>query len=203
MRAVLRVAGAVLAASLVAAPAASAGDSTTFYRVVSATGSFDAQEHYDGTPPDCVGALEWEEHADFKFRRVRTGDGGALFGGVGALVVPLGGGYDGVFRDLDGCSPKSSCEHHFGWAARGGNITISVNRGQADATLTPGVVYTDSCPLLGKNGYYLGRDKISRRERRARRITLKFRQDEPITRNGAVTGSFVTTAKVVLKRGTR
>lgn len=203
MRAVLGVAGAVLAAGLMAAPAANAGSSTDFYRVVSAKGVFDAQEHYNGTPPDCVGALEWEEHADFKFRRVRTGDGGALFGGVGSLVVPVGGGYDGVFRDLDGCGPKSSCEHHFGWAARGGTITISVNRSQVDATLTSGRPLTDNCPLVGKNGYYLGRDRLSRRERRAKRITLKFRQDEPITRNDAVTGSFVTTAKVVLRRGTR
>jgi len=203
MKTFLALLAAATASCLVTVPAAYGQATPDFYKITGASGTYDVQARYvSPTTPDCPGSYEDEEHADFRLRRGR-GAGGALMRGIGTLVMGAGGGYDGVHRDLNCGGVLSSCEHHFGWAPDGGAlITLTFTSGgrRVVATLSKTRVLTDDCPLGGKNGFFLGRDTVSRSERRRGRFTLRFRQSKVLRRDEAAIGSLVSRLTVTVRR---
>jgi hypothetical protein len=190
--------------SLLAVPAAHGQAIPRFYSVSGASGTYDVQTRYvSPTQPDCPGSYEDEEHADFRQRTSPARSGGALMRGVGTLVLGAGGGYDGVHRDLNCSGVLSSCEHHFGWQPDGGaliTLTFTAGGARVAATLSKTRVLTDNCPLGAKNGFFLGRDRVSRAERRRGRFTLRFRQSQVIRRDGVAIGSRVSRLTVTVRR---
>jgi hypothetical protein len=191
----------IAVAGLAAAPAAQA-QNVSQYAVTSAKGVYDVSVSYPSENPNCAGVYEREEHADFKLRRSPNGQGGTLVNGVGSLVLGAGGGFDGVYRSPGCDGGPTNCEHHFGWHEDGGGlITLTfVRKNRVEATLSKINPLTDTCPLLTKNGTYLGKDSVSSRERRAKKLTLKFKQTVPEIRNGQQVGALTSTFTVKLKR---
>ena len=195
------VAFAIAAGGLAAVPSAQAQD-VRQYSVTSAKGVYDVSVSYPSENPNCAGVYEREEHADFKLRRSRNGQGGTLVNGIGSLVLGAGGGFDGVYRAPACDSGPTNCEHHFGWHEDGGGlITLTfVRKNRVEATLSKINPLTDTCPLSTKNGTHLGKDSVSSRERRAKKMTLRFKQTVPEIRNGQQVGALTSTFTVKVKR---
>jgi hypothetical protein len=202
------VLGCTALAFAAVAPAAHAGSGAPqikFYEIVSASGTFDHQsEYYDSA--SCPGSegYHYEEHADYRYRKVRTGSGGTLLNRTGSLIIPITGGYDGVYRKLD-CqgNPIDSCETHFGYPDRN-MITLTFRRKAFGAVVRGSLVGppSTSCPLGGANAIYLGRKRVSKRQLKSGTFNVSLRHTVEL-KDGTpevVTGDWAANLNVKIKR---
>jgi hypothetical protein len=192
---------------LALAPAAHAGGGAPaikFYEIVSASGTFDHQaEWYD--PGSCgTEGYHVEEHSDYKLRKVRTGSGGTLLNRRGSLIVPIKGGYDGVYRKLD-CNGQlvDTCEAHFGYADRN-MITLTFRRTRNGAVVRGSLVGQPltSCPLVGANSIFLGRKRVTKNQLKSGTFSLSMRDSREL-KDGTpevVTGDWTANLNVRIKR---
>ena len=207
------LAGCVALAFAAVVPAAHAATPTVVtYEGVSASGTYDYEaEYYDSSvaPENCRDAdgYHHEEGANFK---LRSGDsGGILTNRTGALILPLRGGYDGVYRKLD-CNgnPISSCERHHSYARRAMVTLQFIKKGRGArvlGTLSSAPPETE-CPLPGVNGFFIGRDRVSGRQLRSKRpFTVNLSRGQTITEDIGTqvlnVGSSEVNLEVKVRRG--
>ena len=189
---------ALLAATALLAPAA--GAAMKFYKVTSATGTFDQSTSYH--PPCESPGVETEDHADFALRKTRKGAGGMLVNNVGALIIPLRGGYDGVHRAFN-CegAMTSSCERKYFYKDRGGFLSIAFGAGRKVTASVAQNRPETSCPVPLANAIYVGETRVTRAQLRRRSFTLRFNATEELkASDGTVIGSSVARLTVKVRR---